>query len=130
MLDETFAPNKASKENQSSEQDNIFSYKYLCRDWNKSIVHYVLFFNSPSGFDREKYRDLRMSSKNYVITNSELYWKDPNDVLLLCLTEDEIPNIINEHHGCAYGCHYSCKVTLHKILKLGFYWPTLFSDVY
>ena len=38
--------------------------------------------------------------------------------------------VIKEYHENLCGGHYSWKVTAHKILKSGFYWPSLFDDVY
>ena len=33
-------------------------------------------------------------------------------------------------HDQAYRCHFSSIVTSHKILRVGYYWPTLFRDAY
>jgi len=65
-----------------------------------------------------------------VIVEGRLYWKDPAGILLLCLTEDESTKITKNYHERLFGGHYSWKVTIHKILQAGFYWPTLFSDIY
>lgn len=65
-----------------------------------------------------------------MIKNGQLNWKDLVGVLLLFLTEGETIESFNEYHGCACGEHYNWNVTTHKILKAGFYWPTLFSDIY
>ena len=51
-------------------------------------------------------------------------------ILLLCLTEDESTKTIKDYHEKLCGGHYSWKATTHKILKAGFYWPTLFGDIY
>eukprot|EP00253_Pinus_taeda_P004647 PITA_04647 len=40
------------------------------------------------------------------------------------------PEAIKDHHERLCVGHYSWKVTTHKILQTGFYWPTLFSDTY
>ena len=38
--------------------------------------------------------------------------------------------MVNEFHKGDYGGHNSWKLTSDKILRAGFYWPSLFSDVY
>ena len=48
----------------------------------------------------------------------------------MCLTEDEVENIMVEFHEGICGGHYSWKATAHKILRAGFYWPKLFGDVF
>jgi hypothetical protein len=44
--------------------------------------------------------------------------------------EEEMKKAIKEFHkGDCGGYHYS-KTTVHKIQREGFYWPSIFSDVY
>ena len=59
-----------------------------------------------------------------------LYWKDPGGILLNCLLETEVKDKINELHKKYCGGHLYWKTTSYKLLRVGFYWPTLFSDVY
>lgn len=51
-------------------------------------------------------------------------------LLLLCLVEGETHKVIGEFHGGVCGGNYIWKTTTHKILKVGFYWSTLFGDVH
>eukprot|EP00253_Pinus_taeda_P013943 PITA_13943 len=60
----------------------------------------------------------------------EFYWKDPVRILLLCLVEEEISKEIDEFHNFVCGGHYSWRATTHKILKFGFYWPKILSEVH
>ena len=50
--------------------------------------------------------------------------------MLNCLLETEVRQKINEFHKKDFGGHLFWKTTAYKILRVGFYWPTLFSDVY
>jgi len=63
----------------------------------------------------------------YCIVNANLYWKDPLNIILLCLTENEIEEVIEQFHEGVCGGHYAWKETTHKILRVGFYWPKLFA---
>lgn len=119
-----------AKKARAKEVDTKIVYKYLCSECYNHIVHYLLFLSFPLNFDRTKYKALRLKAQKFFISKGQLYWKDPIGILLLWLTEEEVPKIINEFHACACGGHYSWKVTAHKILKAGFYWLTMFSDVY
>ena len=47
-----------------------------------------------------------------------------------CLLETEVKEKINEFHKKDCGGHLFWKTTTYKILRAGFYWPTLFPDVY
>ena len=60
----------------------------------------------------------------------QLFWKDPRGILLRCLDKPEIEGVISESHEGACGGHKYWKETTYKILRAGYYWPSLFSDVY
>jgi len=105
-------------------------YKFLCLEWYKHIVHYLCFLSCPKSLDRTKYRALNIKAHPYVIVEGILYWKDPVGIFLLCLTEDEFTKTIKDYHEKLCGGNYRWKDTTHKILKAGFYWPTLFGDTY
>ena len=117
-------------ETSQSSTKSVIKYKFLYSDWYKDIIHYLCFFSYPPSINRTKYKALKLKARPYVIIDAKLYWKDPVGVLLLCLTEGESMEVIKEYHECLCGGHYSWKVNAHKILKSGFYWPSLFSDVY
>jgi hypothetical protein len=58
-----------------------------------------------------------------------LYWEDPLGFLPRCLTESKTKNVINEfHEGVCRGNH-AWRVTAYKILRVGYYWPKLFTYV-
>jgi hypothetical protein len=59
----------------------------------------------------------------------KLFWKDPGGILLNCLTEEETEGIIIEFHKGVCGGHHAWRATTYKILRAGYYWPSLFSDV-
>ena len=84
----------------------------------------------PPSCDKPKYRALRLKSQKYIVSNGQLYWRDPSGTLLLCLTENEVESIMIEFHEGICGGHYSWRAIAHKILKASFYWPKLFGDVF
>ena len=102
--------------------------KYLTSPWYKEIVEYLLTLSCPPSCDKSKYRALRLKSQKYMVANGQLYWRDLSGILLLCLTEDEVKNIIIEFHEGICGGHYSWRVTAQKILKAGFYWQKLYRS--
>ena len=85
---------------------------------------------APPELTGTKARSVKLKSSRYVIINGFLYWKDPGGILLNCLLETEVREKINEFHKKDYGGHLYWKTTAYKILRAGFYWPTLFTDVY
>jgi hypothetical protein len=61
--------------------------------------------------------------------DSQLYWKDPLGFLLSCLVESEMERVINEFHEGVFGGHHAWREMAYKILRDGYYWPKLFTDV-
>jgi hypothetical protein len=59
-----------------------------------------------------------------------LYWKDPGGILLSCILEDDAKQAIIEFHKADCGGHHYWKTTMHKILGVGYCWPTIFADMY
>ena len=49
---------------------------------------------------------------------------------MICLVEGEVDKVMTNFHKGDCGGHLYWKTTENKILKAGFYCPTLFSDVY
>jgi hypothetical protein len=48
---------------------------------------------------------------------------------LCCLIESEIEGVINEFHEGVCGGHHSWREMTYNILRYGYYWPKLFTDV-
>jgi hypothetical protein len=58
-----------------------------------------------------------------------LYWKDPLGVLLKCMSPQEAEMIVAEFHSGLCGGHHFWKATTHKILRAGYYWLIVFTDI-
>jgi len=101
-LGDNYKKNVEVEKCKSKEENNKIAFKYLFSEWYKHVVHYLLFLECPPSFDRAKYKALRFQAKKFVISNVQLYWMGLVGVLLLFLTEEEIPKIINEFNGCTY----------------------------
>ena len=50
--------------------------------------------------------------------------------MLRCLEKPEIEEVISELHEGACGGQKYWKATAYKIIRSGYYWPSLFSNVY
>ena len=51
-------------------------------------------------------------------------------MLLRCLDKGQSGEVIHQFHSSICGGHQYWKTTAHKILRAGYYWPTMFSDVF
>jgi hypothetical protein len=47
-----------------------------------------------------------------------------------CLEKDEAKRVLLELHAGEAGGHFGGNTTAHKVLRAGYYWPTLFRDTH
>jgi hypothetical protein len=85
---------------------------------------------APPELSKTKARFLKLKAKNFCIVNQSLYGKDPGGILLSCLLEEEVEKTVREFHKGDCGGHHYWKTTMNNIFRVGFYWPSIFSDVY
>jgi hypothetical protein len=84
----------------------------------------------PPGLRKTKAIFLNLKEAKFCILDSSLYWKDPGGILLNFLLKEDTEKDIKEFHKGDCGGHHYWTTTAHKILRAGFYWPSIFSDVY
>jgi hypothetical protein len=80
--------------------------------------------------DKSKFRSLKLREVKYCIVDQTLFWKDPNGFLLRCVDEKEVKQISHDLHHGVCGFHHHWKATAFNILRVGYYWPVLFSDIF
>jgi hypothetical protein len=92
-------------------------------------VSYLLTLKCPSELSPSKSRTIKLHAVKYCIAENQLYWKDPLGFLLICLVELETERVISEFHEEVCGGHHTWRAIAYKIMRVGYYWPKLFSDV-
>lgn len=74
-------------------------------------------------------RSLKLKAVKYCIINKHLFSKYTRGIFLNCVDEDEAQrSMVEMHKGACRGHHY-WKATTYKILRVGYYCPTIFLDV-
>ena len=59
-----------------------------------------------------------------------LFHVNYDGVVLICLERDDADKFMKELHDGPVGRHFAGNTTAHKILRVGYYWPTLFKDAH
>ena len=59
-----------------------------------------------------------------------LFRKNYDGVFLRCLEHEDAKKVLAELHDGPAGGHFLGDTTTHKILRFGYYWPTLFKDAH
>jgi hypothetical protein len=64
------------------------------------------------------------------LINDILFRKNFVGVFLHCLEKDESKRVLAKLHSRNVGGHFGGYTTTHKVLRAGYYWPTLFNDAH
>ena len=92
-------------------------------NWMTPIVGYLKEGKLPQG--RDEARKLRIKSTKYVLMDEVLYKKGFSQPYLRCLAPDEANYVLREIHERAYGNHSRARSLVHKVVRAGYYWPTI-----
>ena len=71
--------------------------------------------------------------KRFFRESCQYYWDEPYMFRIcldnmICIPEIEQFSVLQACHASAYGGHFGGVRTAAKVLKAGFFWPTLFKD--
>jgi transposase InsO family protein len=113
-----------------SEQINVMISELEHDEWYSDIVYYLKNLSCPDHLVDYKRRALRLKAMKYCLTEDGLGWRNPDGVILRCVNKEEAKKLLEELHSGYCGGHFAARTTAHKILRAGYYWPTLFSDTH
>ena len=71
---------------------------------------------------------IRYQSQQYNIIGDTLYHRGADSIFRRCLTLQEAEKALNDCHSGACGGHMSGYATAQKILRAGYFWPSMFKD--
>ena len=75
-------------------------------------------------------RGLKMKCESYILCDNKLYKRNYEGNYLKCLGGEEAKEVL-EHFHDKYGIgHGSTEATTHMILRLGYFWPSIFKDTF
>ena len=95
-------------------------------NWMTSIVTYLKDGRLPE--ERDEAKKLRIKSAKYVIIDEVLYKRGFSQPYLRCLVPNEADYVLREVHEGAYGNHSGARAFVHKVVRVGYYWPTIQVD--
>ena len=84
----------------------------------------------PEHWSPKKRRALHLKSALYQIIDGVLFRKNYDGVFLRYLEQEDANKVVAELHDGPAGGHFSRDTIAHKILRAGYYWPTLFKDAH
>ncbi|XP_074335985.1 uncharacterized protein LOC141673151 [Apium graveolens] len=78
--------------------------------------------------DRKEALKIKYRASNYTIINERMYCRSVNQPLLRCLNNEEQQQALEAVHEGICGEHLAGRSLAFKILRQGFFWPTLRTD--
>jgi hypothetical protein len=99
-------------------------------DWYSNIIYFLNNFSCRNHLNDHRKQALRLKAAKYSLFQDGLGWRYPDGFVLMCVSEEESKKPMEELHSRYCGGHYVARTTTHKVLRVGYYRTTLFSNVH
>ena len=73
-------------------------------------------------------RKLKVQASRFVLMKDVLYKRGFSRPYLRCLVPEEVEYIMREVHEGICGTHSKARLLVHKLIRAGYYWPTMQKD--
>nr|XP_025664335.1 uncharacterized protein LOC112762688 [Arachis hypogaea] len=94
--------------------------------WTYPILQYLLDGTLPP--DPKEEKRIKREAANYTIVAGQLYKRGFSQPLLKCIEPENTEYILREiHEGCC-GHHVGGKTLAQKVIRAGYFWPTVIRD--
>ena len=92
-------------------------------NWPTPLVSYLKNGILPNG--REATRKLKVQAAWFILMKDVLYKRGFSRLYLRCLGPEEADNVMREVHEGICGNHLRSRLLAYKLIRVGYYWPTL-----
>ncbi|XP_071708821.1 uncharacterized protein [Rutidosis leptorrhynchoides] len=96
------------------------------RSWMTPIIEFLTKGTLP--MDSSESRKIKMKAPMYLLDKEVLYRKSFLGPHLRCLNPTQAESIIREVHEGMCALHSGHKTVASKIMRLGYYWPSMYRD--
>ena len=115
---------------ETDQQPTIEVEEVLClqveEHWFTPIKSYLEGGQLPE--DDAKKSKLIKDAVRYVIVSGQLYRRGASQPLLRCVTREELLQVIEALHEGMCGAHVGGRALSLRVLRAGYYWPTVRTD--
>ncbi|XP_024029260.1 uncharacterized protein LOC112093922 [Morus notabilis] len=94
--------------------------------WMDPIIRYLVSGELPE--DRRQAQKMKYQAARYTMHDNLLYRRGYSTPLLRCLGTEEAKMVLSEVHDGVCGNHAGGQSLAYKILRQGYYWPSLKKD--
>ncbi|GKV32747.1 hypothetical protein SLEP1_g41332 [Rubroshorea leprosula] len=94
--------------------------------WTIPLINYLQSGELPE--DQSTAKVIRRRAAHFTLVDNQLYKRASSMPLLRCLTPYEAEYAVREVHEGVCGTHIGGKTLARKLLRHGYYWPTMVED--
>ena len=95
-------------------------------DWTAPLKEYLQSGSLPDGKDAA--RRLKVRASRFVLIKDVLYKRGFSRPYLRCLSHSEAEYVMKEVHKGIYENHSGARSLVQKLIRAGYYWPTMLKD--
>lgn len=92
------------------------------------IIHFLTTSMASEGYKSQQKNELVVHMTCFSVIVGHMYKMVIDEILRRYVLDFERDRILTKANGEVAGGHYAGKVTVHKILSTGLWWPTLHKD--
>ena len=92
------------------------------------IVEFLTTQRLLAEWTKDERRKVRINNRHFAVIDNKLFRRGANGILRRCVSEAEVPDILTSCHDSACEGHFSGQLTGQKIMRAGYFWPTMFKD--
>ena len=107
-----------------------FLLQVTARSWFADMANYKATGVIPEELNWSQRKKFLHNARFYVWDDPHLFKAGADNLLRRCVTKEEARSILWHCHSSPYGGHHSGDRTAAKVLQSGFFWPSIFKDVY
>ena len=90
------------------------------------LISYLKNGMLPNGKDAA--RKLKVQASRFILIKDVLYKRGFSRPYLRCLVPEEAEYVMREVHEGICGNHSGARSLVHKLIRAGYYWPTMQKD--
>ncbi|XP_063941489.1 uncharacterized protein LOC135149648 [Daucus carota subsp. sativus] len=110
----------------STESKEQFNITLNEDNWMTPLIAYLRSGTLPN--EHSKARQVKAHAAKFFLQGDVLYRRNFDSPILKCVDDDEATYCMREVHEGICGDHMAGKALTHKILRQGYYWPTMAKD--
>ena len=96
------------------------------KNWTAPLIAYLRIGILPD--EKDAARKMKVQASRFVLIRDVLYKRGFSRPYLRCLSHDEADYVMREVHEGICGNHTGARSLVHKLIRAGYYWPTMLKD--